>query len=186
MNLLIGVTGSVATIKLVDLVNLIKERNPTVDIKIVFTENSKHFINNLILSTIENLVEKFHSDSDEWESWSARGDPVLHIELRKWLDVLLIAPLSANTLAKISNGICDNLLTSVVRAFDVDKRLIVAPAMNTFMYENPITKRQLDSVVETYGAEIIPPKLNYQLICGDVGSGAMADLNDIVDRIFKV
>lgn len=67
----------------------------------------------------------------------------MHIELRKWADCLLIAPLSANTMAKISNGLCDNLLTNVARAWDYNKPMILAPAMNTMMYENPITKKQI-------------------------------------------
>lgn len=62
------------------------------------------------------------------------GDPVLHIELRRWADVLVLAPLSANTMAKVAHGLCDNLLTSVVRAWDYAKPMIVAPAMNTYMW----------------------------------------------------
>lgn len=74
------------------------------------------------------------TDKDEWESWKLKGDKVLHIELRKWAHIMLIAPLSANSLAKISNGLCDNLLMSIVRAWDFNKPFIVAPAMNTYMY----------------------------------------------------
>ena len=66
-------------------------------------------------------MDRIHFDEEEWEAWKKRGDPVLHIELRKWAHVLLITPLSANTLAKISNGICDNLLTQVCRAWDMKK-----------------------------------------------------------------
>lgn len=64
-------------------------------------------------------------DEEEWHSWQKKGDPVLHIELRKWADILIIAPLSANTLAKIAQGLCDNCLTSVVRAWDFSKPLLV-------------------------------------------------------------
>lgn len=99
-------------------------------------------------------------DRDEWSMWQNRGDPVLHIgnsvfqiqsnviELRKWADALLIAPLDANTLAKIANGLCDNLLTSVVRAWDFDKPLYFAPAMNTAMWENPLTYQHMKTLKE--------------------------------------
>lgn len=97
-----------------------------------------------------------HMDEEEWEQWKKRGDIVLHIELRKWADCLLIAPLSANTLAKISTGICDNLLTQVCRAWDMEihkagharvgllkKPIVACPSMNTMMWEHPITAKQL-------------------------------------------
>lgn len=80
-------------------------------------------------------------DEDEWSCWSKREDPVLHIDLRKWADVLLVAPLSANTLAKLANGLCDNLLTCVARAWDFSRPLLVAPAMNTLMWESPFTAK---------------------------------------------
>lgn len=64
-------------------------------------------------------------DEDEWHAWKAIGDPVLHIDLRRWADLMVIAPLSANTLAKLAGGLCDNLLTCVVRAWDFDKPLLV-------------------------------------------------------------
>ena len=82
-------------------------------------------------------------DEDEWTAWTTRDDNVLHIELRKVSNILLIAPLSANTMGKLANGLCDNLLTSVSRCWDVkskSKPFIVAPAMNTMMYEHPITE----------------------------------------------
>lgn len=87
------------------------------------------------------IFVEFH-DSDEWTSWTKREDIVLHIELRKIASLLLIAPLSANTMAKLAHGICDNLLTSVFRCWDFKNKVpvIVAPAMNSHMYENPLTE----------------------------------------------
>jgi phosphopantothenoylcysteine synthetase/decarboxylase len=77
-------------------------------------------------------------------SWNTLGDPVLHIELRKWADAFLIVPLDANTLAKAAVGLCDNLVSSVIRAWDSkDKPLLVAPAMNTVMWEHSLTQEQL-------------------------------------------
>lgn len=97
-------------------------------------------------------------DQDEWDGWNQRNDPVLHIELRKLADLLLISPLSANTMAKVSNGLSDNLLTSVFRCWDFKnkKPLLLAPAMNTLMYESPITGLQEKILKDTLGAIIIP------------------------------
>lgn len=83
-----------------------------------------------------------------------------------------------NTLAKISNGLCDNLLTNVVRAWDYTKPLYIAPACNTFMWNSLITKKQIKIMVEM-GAIIIPP-VSKTLACGDTGVGAMADIDQIV------
>ena len=83
------------------------------------------------------------SDDDEYSLWGKRGDMVLHIDLVNLADALVISPLSANTLAKISTGLCDNLLTCVARAWRFKKPFVVAPAMNTYMYEHPITEKQL-------------------------------------------
>ena len=122
INLLIGVTGSVATIKLDELIEGFFKKIKNINICIIATKNSLHIIENFIKynqkypilqdrhkllksqETSESLIFAF-TDEDEWASWSKRNDPVLHIELRKWADVCLIAPLGANSLAKISNGI---------------------------------------------------------------------------------
>ena len=111
-------------------------------------------------------------DESEWRSWRRLGDPVLHIEMRKWADVLVIAPLSADALAKLAHGFADNLLLSVARAWDFRKPMILAPAMNTLMWEHPVTAGQL-ATVQQWGATIVPPVAK-ELACGDVGVGGMA------------
>lgn len=101
VNILLGCTGSVATIKLPVLLQGILENNEKdVMINVVLTESSNHFVKSVSLPT-KNV--KIFNDSDEWSTWSNRGDPVLHIELVKWADIFLIAPLSANSLAKLAN-----------------------------------------------------------------------------------
>lgn len=95
MKVLVGCTGSVATIKVNELIEQLNKKN--YEVQLVTTEHAKHFLKK------EHTSCKVWSDEDEWKMWSKRGDPVLHIELRKWADVLVIAPLDANTLAKISN-----------------------------------------------------------------------------------
>jgi len=179
MNILIGVTGSVATIKLPELIRALRERDPSANIRVVTTAHARWFIN-----MDEINVDEIFTDETEWSAWTRKGDPVLHIDLRKWVDVFLVAPLSANSLAKIANGMCDNLLTSVIRAWDIDKRLILCPAMNTFMWTNPFTDRHLDVVRDVYRAEVVIPKEEYALACGDVGPGAMASVATVVDSVY--
>jgi len=174
-NVLLGITGSVAAIKAEEL---IKELSPLVVLKVIVTENAKPFMPELSSLEAAYGIETFDDDR-EWRTWQKRGDPVVHIELRKWADIILIAPLTANTLAKISNGLSDNLLTSVIRAWDYNKPFLIAPAMNTLMYTHTLTERQL-CFMQSLGAVIIPP-ISKKLMCGDIGQGAMAKIETIVD-----
>lgn len=131
---------------------------------------------------------------DEWKGWQRMSDPVLHIQLRDWADIAVVAPLSAHTLAKLSNGLCDDTLTCVIRAWDYGhtkgkngKPLILAPAMNTGMWDHPLTRIQLNAVKGfcdvKYGeclVKIVEPQVK-TLACGEVGNGAMASVVDIVE-----
>jgi phosphopantothenoylcysteine decarboxylase len=118
-----------------------------------------------------------------WE----KGDRVLHIDLRKWADVLVIAPLSANTLANMAYGMCDNLLTTIFRAWDITKPVVVAPAMNTMMWEHPFTAEQLKMLQKMFlgggGTNnfIWVEPTEKGLACGETGKGAMAMIPDIVE-----
>ena len=132
----------------------------------------------------------FLDSEDEWRQWNQLGDPVMHIDLRNWADILLIAPLSAHTLAKLSNGLCDDVLTSVARAWDfsspsssICKAVVLAPAMNTFMWNHPLTKRQLE-IIKSFGDNIfvLEPQVK-ELACGDVGKGALTEVSVIVDFV---
>ncbi|XP_022766431.1 phosphopantothenoylcysteine decarboxylase-like [Durio zibethinus] len=164
--ILLAACGSVAAIKFAKLCQCFSE---WAEVKAVATKTSLHFIDR---ASIPKDV-KFYTDEEEWSSWRRIGDNVLHIELRRWADIMVIAPLSANTLGKIAAGLCDNLLTCVVRAWDYSKPLFVAPAMNTFMWTNSFTEKNLMSIDEL-GASLIPPATE-RLACGDYGNGAMAE-----------
>ena len=195
VDVILGMTGSVASIKAGELImRLAYLAGPRItSLKVVATKAAKHFFNweevKKDLSSPSVSIE-FHSDEEEWRDWKKVGDPVLHIELRRWADILVIAPCSANTLAKLANGLCDDLLSCIVRAWDFkdpNKRLIIAPAMNTMMWESPFTQKHLETLVELGGGtmddqkrvQIIGP-VEKTLACGDVGNGAMASPEDIV------
>ena len=100
-------------------------------------------------------------------------------ELLDWAHILVMAPLSANTLAKLALGLCDNLVTRVARGWDMSQPLILAPAMNTRMWKHPATARHV-SMLQELGAVVVQPVAK-KLACGDVGVGAMASVATIVD-----
>ena len=145
--------------------------------QVAATKNALHFISK---SDIPDSVDLL-TEEDEWSSWKKMGDPVLHIELRRWAHVLLIAPCDANTIAKISNGICDNLVTCVVRAWDMKKPLVFCPAMNTAMWNHPLTAVQLDKL-RGFGYKQLGP-ISKPLACGDKGIGAMSEVEKIFELI---
>ncbi|KAH7642115.1 hypothetical protein DERF_003151 [Dermatophagoides farinae] len=185
-NILIIVTGSVAAIKLPILVKKLQEKclanGHLFQIRIVLTEPSLHFFK---LVEVENLLPagSIYRDADEWTTWTKMGDPVLHIELRNWADIGVIAPLDANTMGKLSNGICDNLASCVVRAWDINKKLLYAPAMNAHMWTHRITEKCI-RVLNDLGYIQIGP-ICKKLACGDFGMGAMAEVDQIVAKIME-
>lgn len=112
----------------------------------------------------------------------AAQEGVLHVELARWADILLFAPLSANSLAKLALGLCDNLVTLLARCWPVgSKPLLLAPAMNTMMWEHPVTRGQL-ATLEAFGARVIPPVVKL-LACGDRGVGAMSPVDAVVESV---
>lgn len=169
-HVLLAATGSVATIKLPLMATALSSHYPTISVRVLLTPAATNFLRSQsaeqpMLSSLLALpgVDGIHEDQDEWSKPWVRGDAILHIELRRWAHVLVIAPLSANTMAKIVNGLSDGLLTSVVRAWDTTgtidrldgkgrkKRVFVAPSMNTAMWRHPVTKRQLTVLEEEWG-----------------------------------
>src|SRR5262245_19179719 len=201
--ILLGVTGSVAAIYTRQVFDDLRAAGH--EVKIVATGSSLYFFNPTEISRgadgqrDRNLVIL---DEDEWPGQDEgvqyqRGDEVLHIELRRWADILLIAPLDANSLAKLALGTCDNCLTCVYRAWDRTRRVILAPAMNTLMWEHPATLRHLRQIAEDVSGLVVPANLEQvklidwinhnalnlrvaapqtkKLACDDVGIGAMAE-----------
>lgn len=124
-HLLLACTGSVATIKLPQILSTLTSRHSNLSIKVLLTESARNFLQGQAeeqpsLSSLAALpgVDGIYFDSDEWREPWTRGAHILHIELRRWADLMVIAPLSANSLAKLANGYSDNLISSVVRAWD--------------------------------------------------------------------
>lgn len=109
--ILVACTGSVASIKLPVLLTALRSAVPAAPLRVIATTPALHFF---ARHEIEASGVQVFTDADEWSAWSKLSDPVLHIQLRNWADLIVIAPLDANTLAKLANGLCDNLL---VRSF---------------------------------------------------------------------
>jgi phosphopantothenoylcysteine decarboxylase len=200
---LIGVTGSVAATRTPALIMALRGHGHQV--RVVATRASLYFFDVAGVVAAEATRDSaiVTVDADEWPgNRYRRDDPVLHIELRRWADLLVIAPLDANTLAKLAVGLADNCLTCVWRAWDVARPVILAPAMNTLMWEHPLTVRHLRQLADDAAGRSPPEGLNAeqliewtnahcvklrivgpitkQLACGDVGVGAMAEVDEVV------
>ena len=182
---LLGMTGSVASIL---YKKLIAQLQTIGQVDVVLTPSACHFVNDLNLPKLLN-GGKLYVDSDEWK-WKTEGGmvtewkkdyPILHIELRNKHDALVIAPCSANTLAKISCGICDNLLTSVAKAWDFNRPFIIAPSMNTYMMAHPTTGEHLLRFIKFSRNNSNIPTQPKMLACGTYGDGAMGNIDDVVN-----
>ncbi|KAL1672836.1 flavoprotein [Schizophyllum commune] len=176
-HVLLITTGSVASVKAPMIgKQLLQVRILSGLIEVVATKPSLAFYS---ADEIERAGSRVWTDEEEWTDDYSIGDPILHIELRRWADVVLVAPCSANTLSKIAHGACDNLVTSLLRALAPSTPTYIFPAMNTLMYEHPLTAEHLRIVREVVGYEVVGP-IGKKLACGDVGMGAMTEWTDIV------
>ncbi|KAL5612253.1 hypothetical protein BROUX41_000206 [Berkeleyomyces rouxiae] len=188
IHLLIACSGSVATIKL-PLILAALGKYTQLSIRVVMTNASRHFLSGQAeeqpsLHQVRHMqnVDGIYGDEDEWVVPWSRRKAILHIELRRWAHLMLIAPLSLNTLAKLANGLSDNLLTSIVRAWDPTKKILVAPAGNTAMWNHPMTARQLAVLEEWSWFEIHRPQEGV-LACGDAGDGKMKEWSELVEIV---
>lgn len=171
--IILGVTGSIAAYKAADLTSMLVKEGYRIDV--VMSRGGQAFITPLTLQTLsQNRVytDVFQEDDPE---------EVKHIALARKADMLLVAPASADVIAKLAGGIADDMLTATALAVPQGVFRLIAPAMNTQMYENPITLENLRKL-EQYGYRIIQPKSS-RLACGDVGRGALADVEDIAAAV---
>ncbi|MGB0525612.1 MAG: bifunctional phosphopantothenoylcysteine decarboxylase/phosphopantothenate--cysteine ligase CoaBC [Flammeovirgaceae bacterium] len=169
--ILLGVTGSIAAYKAAFLVRLLKKAGA--EVKVIMTASASEFITPLTLSTLsENpvLIQFQKSETGEWNN---------HVELGLWADLMIVAPLSANTLGKMANGICDNLL--VATYLSARCPVMACPAMDLDMYVHPSTIRNLE-LLKSYGNFIVDAEEG-ELASGLVGRGRMAEPEHIVKRM---
>jgi len=167
--ILLGITGSIAAYKAILLVRLLVKAGA--EVKVIMTESAKNFVSPLVLSTLSNnkvLIDLF--DEDTWAN---------HVMLGRWADVMLIAPLSCNTLAKMANGQCDNLLLAVYLSATCP--VVVSPAMDEDMWHHPSAKRNIE-LLKSYGNSIIDVE-NGELASGLIGEGRMAEPETIVQYL---
>jgi phosphopantothenoylcysteine decarboxylase len=188
VNLLVGCSGSVATLKVPELVVALMLKGYNVLIVATkhakfFLEQANHYNPGVWMMFVEfGGTERILVDNDEWCNWQSVGDDVLHIELRRWADAIILAPLSANTLAKASFGAADNLLLSVLRAWNFDQKpCLLCPAMNSGMWTHPATATAL-LVMQSWGGIVVDPVVK-RLACQDIGKGAMASVQTIVQVV---
>ncbi len=168
---LLGITGGIAAYKMANVASGLRKAGATVHV--IMTENATKFITPLTFETLTNnrcVVDTFARDFQY---------DVKHISLAKAADLILIAPATANVIAKLANGLADDMLTTTVLAARCKK--LVAPAMNTAMLENPITQDNL-AKLKKYGFGIIEPAVG-MLACKDVGSGKLPEPETLLDCI---
>ena len=166
-NILIGITGGIAAYKICELIRMY--RKARANVRVVLTPNALNFVTKLTLQTLSNnevYVDNFEIDEYKPE----------HIALTE-ADIFVIAPASANTISKLANGICDNLLLSTACAFN--KPFLIVPAMNTNMWENPFIQENLLKLKQN-GYHILEPDEGY-LACGTNGKGRMREVEEIFE-----
>lgn len=171
-NILIGITGGIAAYKICTLIRLYRKAGANV--RVVLTPNALNFVTKLTLQTLSNnevYVDNFEIDEYKPE----------HIALTE-TDIFVIAPASANTISKIANGICDNLLLSTACAFS--KPILIAPAMNENMWNNPFVQENM-SKLKKHGYHIVDPETGF-LACGTNGVGRMKEPEEIFDRTVEI
>lgn len=170
---LLGITGSIAAYKIAYLASALHKLHA--DVHVLMTENATNFINPITFETLTGnkcLVDTFDRNFQF---------QVEHVSIAKKADVVMIAPASANVIGKLANGLADDMLTTTVMACRCQK--ILAPAMNTAMYENPVVQDNIRKL-KTYGYEVITPASGY-LACGDTGAGKMPEPEILLEYILK-
>jgi len=170
-NIILGVSASIAIYKACDIIRRIKKDVGSV--RVVMTKESEELIKPIVFQSIsENKVYcKLFDFVDTWE--------IEHISLAKEADLVLVAPATANIIAKIAAGICDDLLTCVILATKAP--VLIAPAMNENMYRNKITQDNI-AKLKKLGYVFIDPQEG-KLACGDLGIGCLADIDTIIKEV---
>lgn len=169
--IVVGVSGGIAAYKACDLVSKLSKKD--YEVKVILTKHAEKFVSKLTFEALcHNYVETdLFDESNE--------DPIAHITLAKWADLMIIVPATANIIAKVTHGISDDLLSTTFLA--CNKHKMICPAMNTQMYENPITQKNIQACKDL-GYQILDPVVGH-LACNDTGRGKMIEPTDIVEAI---
>ncbi|MFR5707420.1 bifunctional phosphopantothenoylcysteine decarboxylase/phosphopantothenate--cysteine ligase CoaBC [Faecalitalea cylindroides] len=169
--IVVGVSGGIAAYKACDLVSKLSKKD--YEVKVILTKHAEKFVSKLTFEALcHNYVETdLFDESNE--------DPIAHITLAKWADLMIIVPATANIIAKVTHGISDDLLSTTFLA--CNKHKMICPAMNTQMYENPITQKNIQACKDL-GYQILDPVVGH-LACNDTGKGKMIEPADIVEAI---
>ena len=169
----IGVTGGIAVYKTLDVISALRKKD--IEVHVIMTESASKFVNPLTFQSISQnmVVTDMFAEPKAWE--------IQHISLAQKADLMLVAPATANIIGKISNGIADDMLSTTIMA--TKAKVLIAPAMNTNMYENKIVQNNI-SKLKDFGYKFIEPASG-RLACGDVGIGKLADVNTIVERVLE-
>ncbi len=172
-HIVLGVSGGIAAYKTASLASMLKKQSA--DITVIMTRNATNFINPITFEALTGnkcLVDTFDRNFKH---------SVEHVSLAKQTDVFLVAPASANVIAKAAHGLADDMLTTTLLACECPK--LVAPAMNTRMYRNPVLQDNL-KLLAHYGMQVITPATGY-LACGDTGEGKMPDPEVLFEAILR-
>ena len=169
--IVVGVSGGIAAYKACDLVSKLSKKD--YEVKVILTKHAEKFVSKLTFEALcHNYVETdLFDESNE--------DPIAHITLAKWADLMIIVPATANIIAKVTHGISDDLLSTTFLA--CNKHKMICPAMNTQMYENPVTQKNIQACKDL-GYQILDPVVGH-LACNDTGRGKMIEPADIVEAI---
>ena len=174
--IILGVTGSIAAHKAADLASLLTNAN--FDVRVVMTADAQRFITPLPFKTLTRhpVVTSFYDEDEGWKP--------THIELADAADLLLIAPATANVIAKMAHGIADDALTCIALALNTKAKILIAPAMNGKMWQHPATQANV-KILKSRGAEFIGPDEG-MLSCGYEGIGRLWPVEKIAERVLKL
>ena len=169
--ILLVICGGISAYKSLEIIRSLKKNN--VQVKTILTKNAKEFVTPLSITSLSQ--EKVYDEIFKFENESEMD----HISLSRWADLILVAPITANTISKLSSGASDDLASTVILASD--KEIYLAPAMNVRMWEHPSTKENINKL-KNYGYKIIGPDIG-DMACGEFGKGKMSEPNEIVKQI---
>lgn len=176
MNCLLGISGGIAAYKSADLTSKLVGLGH--DVRVVMTPSATRFVGPLTFEGLTGhpvLLDGGHPEG-------APPPPMAHIDWARWSEVAILAPATASTLGKLAHGIADNTLLSLWLALGADVPQLICPAMNTAMWEHPAVRQNVATVSAWPGVALVPP-ISKRLACGEVGEGALADIDTILQSM---